>query len=46
MKTKIGCAAMLLGAMGVVTGAAASADNGSLAGKRGLSLIIHYSSSL
>jgi hypothetical protein len=40
MKTKIGCAAMLLGAMGVATGATATADNnGSLAGKRGLSPI-------
>jgi hypothetical protein len=37
MRTKIGCAALLLGAMGIVTGAASRKSASVVAGKRGLS---------
>ena len=40
MRTEIGCVALLLGALGVVTGAAASENAAGVAGKRGLSPII------
>jgi hypothetical protein len=40
MRTGICSVAVLMGAIGIVTGAAASTDNGSLAGKNGLSPII------
>ncbi len=40
MTTNVGCIAVLLGTMGIVTGAAADESNASLTGKRGLSPII------
>ncbi len=44
MRTSIGCVAMLLSAMGIVTDAAAvSESNADAAGKRGLSPIISTS---
>lgn len=39
MRTEIGCVALLLGAMGIVTCAAASENAACVAGKRGLSPI-------
>jgi hypothetical protein len=41
MRTKIGCAVLLLGTMGIVTGAAASEGTSGVAGNRGLSPIVH-----
>ncbi|MCR4303671.1 MAG: hypothetical protein NUV63_05520 [Gallionella sp.] len=41
MRTEIGCVALLLGAMGIVTCAAASENAAGVAGKRGLSPIVH-----
>ncbi len=50
MTTNVGCIAVLLGTMGVVTGAAADESNASLTEKRGLFPIVpvpyYYSSML